>query len=529
MRFRQPAEKAVRPAPSALGRRGPSLRLAAMLGGLLLVLSAMTQLRQPETHRAIGQVLGQPAVMEAVAKPKGEPLVPAKAYADVIDNSPFRDAEQKAWFATMAAVAGQDAVTLRDLSLGVIGYAALSSQPEAYRGRIVSVTGTVREIEATTPATNDLGVETLWRVTLEPEGGEVWPITVYTLEEPAAADTPYAATAAGVFFKKLSYRWSEGVGSTPVLIAKRLDTSYVAPSQLVIAPAPVEPDAVFDEPAIGSIGRSLLGDLGVEPAALETIVDRQPLLSRESDAFYAMLAAVDRTPAAQLVRLARVGLDDYVARRGDWADGSTRDRKRLMAVQTEQQQRGYSVVPLFGDAARERGELIVLDAVVRRTVRIDATLSQAANNAGVDHYYELEAFPEDSQNLPIVFVVRDLPAGFPVGESIRQPARLAGFFFKQWAYRTRQRVEGTANLDKRQFAPLLVGRAPIPLATPDASQQRPGLAIGVVATLALAGVVTALWRLGRRDRVYASTTLSRYREPEESLDFERLEHLNETP
>ncbi|CAN0375499.1 unnamed protein product, partial [Ectocarpus sp. 4 AP-2014] len=127
-----------------------------------------------------------------------------------------------------------------------------------------------------------------------------------------------------------------------------------------------------------------------------------------------------------------------------------------------------------------------------------------------------EAFPEDSQNLPIVFVVRNLPAGFPLGESIRQPARLAGFFFKQWAYRTRHRVEETPQLDKRQFAPLLIGRAPIPLATPDTSQ-RPGLAIGLLATVALAGVVAALWRLGRRDREYAATTLSRYRKPEESL------------
>lgn len=495
-----------------------------MLGCLLLVIAMITRLQKPETHAAIGQVLGTPTETVVSAAPLPEPLVGPAAFAEVVDNGPFRNAEQPAWFAVLEAVATAEANELADNSAGVLGYAALSSQPDTYRGRVVTVSGKVLRVEPVTPAENDFGVETLWRSTLQPTGGEVWPMTVYTLEEPAAPTEPYDTVATGVFFKKLSYRWAEGVGSTPVVVAKRLGAGPSTPDATSEA-VEATPDVSFELPSEGSLGRKLLADLGVDLATVDAVTDRQRLLSRESEAFYAVLGAIERTPAAQLVRLARVGLDDYVARHRGEAAKTRRGQIELRSIEAAKEAGGYSAVPFFGAATRERGELIVLDTVVRRAVRIDATGSQTAANAGVDHYYELEAFPEDSQNLPIVFVVRDLPAGFPLGESIRQPARLAGFFFKQWAYRTRHRAAEEPRLDKRQFAPLLIGRAPIPLATPDASQ-RPGLAIGVVATVALAGVVAALWRLGRRDREYTATTLSRYREPEESLDFERLGSLD---
>src|SRR5690606_37317480 len=126
---------------------------------------------------------------------------------DVRDNAPFRQAEQPAWFAALAAVQRLGAAGLASESVGVVGYAALNSQPDAYRGRVVTVTGRVLQVEATEPAANDLGVDRLWRVTMQPTGGDVWPITVYTLEEPKPAEEPYDASAVGVFFKKLSYRW----------------------------------------------------------------------------------------------------------------------------------------------------------------------------------------------------------------------------------------------------------------------------------------------------------------------------------
>lgn len=538
MRFGNPAKSRSNAPPSLWGRRGPSLRLAALLAGLLLVLAAQARLGQPETHRAIGRALGeQPAPV--VAPPADQPpLVPAERFESVTDNAPFRGEEQDAWFAAIAALQTTEPEALAAQSVGAVGYAAFSSQPEVYRGRVVDVAGTVRRVEAVTPAENDRGVERLWRVTLEPRGGEVWPITVYTLEAPRDATEPYDASAVGVFFKKLSYRWAEGVGVTPVILARRLEVT-LKPNTINAAPPAVvvgEPEADFDTPQEGSLGRALLSDLGFDLTAFDDVADRRPLTSRDSHAFYGLLGAVSKTPPAQLVRLARIGLDDYADRRlEDNSGGTRRERLTARAIEKERQRQSYSVIPLFDDGADERGELITLDAIVRRAVRVDASRSELAQENGVDHYYELEAFTEDSQNLPLVFVVRDLPADFPVGDQIRQPARLAGFFFKQWAYRTRKRADDAPGVDRRQFAPLLVGRAPIPLATPDPASRRPGLTIGLLATLGLAGVAVALWRLGRRDRRYEASTLSRYRAnaPDQQLDFDRLDDLataeNRTP
>ncbi|TWU00301.1 hypothetical protein Pla108_12500 [Botrimarina colliarenosi] len=506
-----------------------------MLAGLVLVIGLMSRLEQPETHRAIGRALGEPAATALpAAASEAPPLVTAETFSEVRDNAPFRSDEQPAWFASLAAVAEHEAAELASQSAGLVGYAALTSQPDAYRGRVVTVAGRALRVEAVEPAANDLGVTELWRVTLEPVGGEVWPITVYTLEEPADATEPYDASAVGVFYKKLSYRWAEGVGSTPVIVARRLETTLTMPA---VEPDAVKPNAAtpptdevaFGAPAAGSMGAALLAELGFDVELFAKVVDQQRLRSEESEAFYALLGAVEATPASQLARLARTGLDDYVARHRRAAGDTVRDRWVIRSLETEQAQRRYSVTPLFGEGAAERGELVVFDAIVRRAVRVDASASDAAARRGIDHYFELEAFTEDSQNLPIVFVVRELPAGFPVGDAIRQPARLAGFFFKQWAYRSRTRTE--RGNDRRQFAPLLVGRAPIPLALPDAATIRPGTAIGLAATVALVAVAAALWRLSRRDKAYESATLARYRSAGDAAahDFDRLNDLADPP
>ncbi|QDV75278.1 hypothetical protein K2D_35670 [Planctomycetes bacterium K2D] len=532
MRFQSP--KTSRP-PLFAGprrRRGPSLRLAATLGSLLLVIGLMARLQQPETHAALGRVLGETAPLASAEPVQAEPLVPADAFEGVRDNAPFRSGEQPAWFASLAAVRDAEPAALAARSAGVVGYVALNSQPDTYRGRVVTVSGSVMRVEATEPAKNDLGIEQLWRVTIQPTGGDVWPITVYTLEEPKPVDEPYDASAVGVFFKKLSYRWAEGIGSTPIIVAKRLETTLTAQPIAGAAPvleAPVveaqQPDIDFTSPHAGSIGRALLTDLGFDLSLFENVVDKQRLRGEETEAFYALLGAVDQTPPSQLARLARAGLDDYAARRLSGAKESLRDRQVARAIETEQAKSRYSVAPLFIDGAAERGELVVFDANVRRVVRVDASDSSAAAENGIDHYYELEAFTEDSQNLPIVFVVRDLPPGFPVGDAIRQPARLAGFFFKQWAYRGRTRTD--EGEDRRQFAPLLVGRAPIPLAAPDASAMRPGTVLGVLGAAALAVTAFTLWRLSRHDRQYETATLSRFRNAADGPEhnFDRLGDL----
>ncbi|MEN0111022.1 MAG: hypothetical protein AAF805_09885 [Planctomycetota bacterium] len=518
-----------RPPPAGGGRTGVGMggyRLVTLLVAAAAVLAARAQLGTPAAEQAIAQVLATPP---AASPPVAEaPRVLAEADLTVIrDNAPFRSAETPAWDASIAWAAAAEPADAAPR----VGYASLAGQPDAYRGRVVTVAGEVRRIEAVTPADNDAGVTQLWRVVLAPEGGGVWPIFVYTTSPPPSLqEPPYPAWATGVFFKKLSYPTADGVGVAPVIVASALrdGTPPAAATPPTIAtadkPAP-QADHAFDDasPAGASLGRDLLTQLGYEVQRFNAVTDKRRLTSAESPAFYALLGAVGATPASQLARLATAGLDRHAAAFTESSATDRRARQTASAVATQHAKGEYSVTPLFTAPERMRGELVRFDAVVRRVTPIDCSASEAAAEHGVARYYELEAFPEDSQNLPIVFCVRELPPGFPIGESLRRPTRLAGFFFKQWAYRTRKRDAATGG-DKRQFAPLLIGRAPIALAPPSADS-RPGLAIGVVGTAGLVFVAISLWRLGRRDRVHERGVLSRYRRAD-AFDADRLRSLD---
>jgi hypothetical protein len=485
-----------------------------MMGlALVLMVAARERLDDPTTHRALARALGEPAGLSVASPPAGRQAVPQSALApdllrSIEDNAPFRDAEQQAWFALLAAA--RDAEL--DVTQGVrVGYASLVSQPDVYRGTPVSVSGLVHRVERVVPAANEQEIKALWRVVLQGEGGEVWPITLYTLEEPVVRTFPHRAFAVGYFFKKLSYRYADGVGISPVIVARRLNVGELptAPAGVALGPsnpADGEGDRAFQPPDAGSPGRALLADLGIDLKSIDALADQRPLLAAERDVFYRVLSAVREVPASQLARLARTGLDRWLAERERAAGDGERDRQTLAAVRERAAAGAFSVVPLFASGREVRGELMVFDTVVRRVVRVevDPAVEQ------IDHYYELGAFTDDSQGLPLVFCVSDVPAGFPVGEEVRQPARLAGFFLKQWAYRSRIPQAETGS-DAARFAPLLVGRAPIALVPP--APRGDGLAAGIVVAGAMGFALLVLWlvRTARADAAYSSATLARMR------------------
>ena len=120
----------------------------------------------------------------------------------------------------------------------------------------------------------------------------------------------------------------------------------------------------------------------------------------------------------------------------------------------------------------------------------------------------MQVFTDDSQNYPLVFCVRELPAGLPIGDDLHVPVRVAGFFFKDWLYTTRgTRDLETGELDprngKQQHAPLLVGRAPILLQVEDEGRGTAQLVGGGLFLLALGGIWAAAWWLSRGDRRFA--------------------------
>jgi hypothetical protein len=173
----------------------------------------------------------------------------------------------------------------------------------------------------------------------------------------------------------------------------------------------------------------------------------------------------------------------------------------------------YSVAPLFNYPESEIGRLVVVDGAARRAVRVDVGprseggSSDVTRRFGFDHYYELEVFTDDSQNYPLVFCVRELPAGIPTGGSIHVPVRVAGFFFKDWLYQTRGAPQGDGPDERAQYAPLLIGRSPLMLAAPE-RRKAAQFVLGGLFVTALAGIcVVAAW-LARGDKRFRERTLA---------------------
>ncbi|TWT65417.1 hypothetical protein Pla123a_48850 [Posidoniimonas polymericola] len=250
-----------------------------------------------------------------------------------------------------------------------------------------------------------------------------------------------------------------------------------------------------------NFGESVLGSLGVNVGALDLLVDGGRLRAIESAPFYEVLSATREIGPQQLARFARRNLPNYAEQWVDDPQAPERERALIADVRQNTSAGRYPIAPLFNDALRQRGELYVLDGVARRAVAIETAAAAGERSVsaryGVDRYYEIELFTADSRNLPVVFCALEIPDGFPLGDRIEVPVRAAGFSFKRWAYRTRQ--QDADGQDKRQLAPLLVGRAPLMLAPPEQAGPGWGVAVGLAFAASLALVWLVVWRTNQRD------------------------------
>ncbi|TWT65418.1 hypothetical protein Pla123a_48860 [Posidoniimonas polymericola] len=259
LRFDSQSDRQQAPPRNYLARR-EQLRLLVMVAALGLVAMLAWQVRSERSRAVLAQLFGGEPVaaptprgpLNALTSPPADrphtrrvELGQTRQWLNVTqidsirDNAVFLDAETDAWFAILGQLKSHDG-PLEKLSASPITYAQFAEQAKGYRGRTVPVAGTIQRVEPQTPAENELGIERLYRVILRPEGDEVWPIAVYTLEPPDGVpiNQPVnrAASATAVFFKNLSYQSQAGAGTMPVVLARNVD---LAP--LPEAPAPAEP------------------------------------------------------------------------------------------------------------------------------------------------------------------------------------------------------------------------------------------------------------------------------------------------
>lgn len=467
----------------------------------------------------------------------------AQRWAGFHDDRPLTDDERELALSLLRRLRSFDAFSLASWANHDFSWEKLSEDPAEERGELWNLTGRVRKVVRHPLSAADAArweMPEYFECQLELEGGE-GTATILTARVPRAwlemdsLDEP--ASALGLFVKWLP---AEDDGRSALFVSK--DVAW-HPTEAI-------------EPLV-SFGASVLGSLGMDVGLLDEVRNRDVILSTERDAFYEILDAVGRIGVNQLIRFAR---DNLAAVQVEWSAEAERlaptgDPPRALPTQAKQRlllaeevmrlasEGQYSVAPLFNDAEHQVGRLVVLDGVARRTVRVEVGVSPRGGPSdvrqrfGIDHYYEIELFTDDSQNYPVVACVRDLPAGFPTGTRIQEPIRVPGFFFKSWLYHTSRAPTDSSGdtaseeMSQRQYAPLLIGPGVVWLQSDLEGGTNWGFVGGGLFVVALAGVWAAVWWYTRGDRQFRDRVIAaNYSLPEgQSLGDLHVENVPQTP
>ena len=231
-----------RPRPAM--SRGTILRMGSLVMGLILVIGLMQSISSPRTVAQLGTIFGngeaesRPTLTSAQQVEVEDLLAQVdQTLLEVLDDDkPFRPAETEAWYHLLVLARETPAEQLRQATVGPITYAQLLSQPDAYRGHVVSITGVAHRIESLPQDTNEHGISHVYEVIVQPGGTGKLPVTLHCLELPAGfetLDSPRPIRFDGFFFKNRVYGHVEGLDKTPVIIGKSfepLDTSSASAS-----------------------------------------------------------------------------------------------------------------------------------------------------------------------------------------------------------------------------------------------------------------------------------------------------------
>lgn len=166
----------------------------------------------------------QPDTSADTTDAKYPPGVDAELLATVRDDTIFRGSEHEAWFHLFELLSSRDESQLAAESLGPLTFAQLFRQPDAYRGRLVTVSGRLRRAVWQTAPTNERGIEGYYQTWLQPDDNPADPMVIYCLKLPPGIPTGESisaeVTATGFFFKRWAYEAPGALRVAPVLLAR---------------------------------------------------------------------------------------------------------------------------------------------------------------------------------------------------------------------------------------------------------------------------------------------------------------------
>jgi hypothetical protein len=308
MRLRRPSEtcgpfKVGRRRVTDYSQRSTKLTLFAIVAAVLFVSAVAERAADPKMRQWLRQMNqsdgGQeqavdsrieprlrtqhddPGTIVAVMQPQpvSEPLL-----SEVQDDTVFRPAEREVWFSLLERVRDTEADELRQQSAGRVTYLQLFRQPIEYRGKVVTVSGTVKLAYRLQAPQNDLGIKDYFVYWIHPYGGPSSPIVVYALEAPAGFPplkdkdvqgemTPLheEVEVTGAFFKRWAYAAKDGAYTAPLIVARSIQWQQRLAANGGETPMPMEPGKLA-----AAIVAALLFTVG-----LSAIVWRQSRRTRE--------------------------------------------------------------------------------------------------------------------------------------------------------------------------------------------------------------------------------------------------------
>ena len=281
------------------------------------------------------------------------------------------------------------------------------------------------------------------------------------------------------------------------------------------------PLLIFAAPRLAWYPDDLLGRLGLDRGLFDSVQDQKPITAQDREAFYQLLAAVGRAKPDQLLEQAEEDLPK-TPEGLRWTD--------------RQGQELYSVVPLFNDAAAQRGRLVELSGMARRVEEIfldDVQDADIIARFGFNHYFQISLFTEDSGVNPLTFCVRELPEGMPFGNLPRygEMIRVAGFFFKTWRYPVPKQADSSSPSGESktaQLSPLLIGQSVSwrPANKSTGSSTTSTVVMGVLFAVVMIIVWIAAWRNRLREKRWEEK-LAASEKLDENIDFSHVEQHTE--
>lgn len=213
-----------------LGKRAPEKHEKAPFDPDTRLAARTVEGAEPGTFVAPPE--GIPA--EAAAKPDSFfPGVRTDYLQTVRDDTVFRKIEGDAWFHLFELLRKTDDAELAKASTGKVSFRQLYQQPREYRGRIVTLKGTVHRVLEKQAPKNSYGIEKYYELVLEPDGEKDQLVIVYSLEVPKDFLTKNSlserATIHGFSFKRFAYPAKDDVRTAPSVLARNLDWQPAPP------------------------------------------------------------------------------------------------------------------------------------------------------------------------------------------------------------------------------------------------------------------------------------------------------------